>query len=139
MCVCVCVFVCVCDGVYTCCPKKEPTGWSTVGVLLLPQPHIDAVRSSQQQILLQGIEDHVILQVAAEWEPLASYLGVEPAYIAIIKKNNLSSCKDACRELFHSWINKAKGTGQEHRTWDSVVRAVRKMGLEGLADELNEK
>ena len=113
------------------------------GVMLVcfssPNPIIDAARSSQQQILLQDIEDHVILQVAAEWEPLATYLGVEPAYIAIIKKNNLSSCKDACRELFHSWINKAKGTGQEHRTWDSVVQAVRKIGLEGLADELNEK
>ena len=104
-----------------------------------PNPIIDAARSSQQQILLQDIEDHVILHVAAEWEPLATYLGVEPAYIAIIKKDNLSSCIDACRELFRSWINKAKGTGQEHRTWDSVVQAVRKMGLEGLADELNEK
>ena len=108
-------------------------------MLLLPQPHMDAVRSSQQQILLQCIEDHVLLRVAAEWEPLAIYLGVEPDYIDIIKKNNLLDCVGACRELFRSWINKEKGTGREHRTWDSVVQAIRKMGKEGLADELNEK
>lgn len=96
-------------------------------------------RSCQQQKLLQHIDKRVILKVAAEWESLAIQLGVGNDNIKIIKKNHSSNCEDACRELFFRWIDEEKGTGREPRTWDSVVQAIRKMGLKGLADELNKK
>ena len=138
--VCVCMSVCVCVIVYThVALKTNPQHGVMLVCFSSPNPIIDAARSSQQQILLQGIADHVILQVAAEWEPLATYLGVEPAYIDIIRKDKPSDCVGACRELFRSWIKEEKGTGQKHRTWDSVVQAIKRIGKEGLADELNEK
>ena len=96
-------------------------------------------RSCQQQKLLPNIDEHVIPKVAAEWMSLAIQLGVENGKINIIKKTHSSNCEDACRELFFRWIDEERGTGREPRTWDSVVRAIRKIGKEGLADELNEK
>lgn len=68
--------------------------------------------SDQQQVLLQDIEEHVVPNVAAEWEPLAIYLGVEPTLIDIIKKSNAYRCGDSCHEMFCSWIKKEKGTGE---------------------------
>ena len=94
--------------------------------------------SHQQQALLQDFEEGVNLKVAANWIALAIQLGVDPAYIDIIQKNN-HKCEDACRELFCSWIKKKKMTGGEPRTRASVAQALRRMGEEGLADELGEK
>lgn len=100
---------------------------------------VDPLWSHEHQALLQDIDELVVLKVAAEWETLAIHLGVEPARIDIIKKNNSQSCGNACRELFCSWIKEEKGTGGEPRTWDSIIWAIRKMGSEGLADQLSNK
>lgn len=100
---------------------------------------VDPLWTHEHQALLQDIDELVVLKVAAGWETLAIHLGVEPARVEIIKRNNSHSCGNACYELFFSWIKEEKGTGQQPRTWDSVIRAIRKMGLEGLADQLSNK
>ena len=139
-CVCVCVRACVCVIVYALAKLKKLQ--HRVLLVCFSSPNsicMHAVsRSGHQQKLLQDINEHVILKVAAEWTSLAIQLGVGNDKINIIQKNYSSDCEEACRELFLHWIDEKKGTGCEPRTWGSVVRAIRKMGLEGLADELRE-
>ena len=43
---------------------------------------------------------------------------------------------DCMMHLVSQWMDHRYGTGVHPRTWETVVRAVKKTGLEGLAKEL---
>ena len=92
-----------------------------------------------QPVRLQDIEEQVVPKVAADWEQLAIYLGVEPALLGNIKKNNSCECREGCRDMLCRWIESKRGTGRQPRTWDSVVRAIRRMGREDLAEQLRRR
>ena len=52
------------------------------------------------------------------------HLGVKPSVIEIAKKNNPNDCEGALREVLNSWLDGAGNTGEEVRTWHSVLNAL---------------
>ena len=108
----------------------------------LPPTFMHAVHpqwTDQQQTMLQDLDELVVLKVAAEWETLAVYLGVEPSLIEIIKKSTFHQCDNSCHVMFVRWISREKGTGGQPRAWYSVVWAIRRMGQDDLADTLSKR
>lgn len=70
------------------------------------------------------------------WPDLAAHLGCLPDYIMKLKRGEescrgnweaLCSLRDSCRiQLMGDWLNRKEGTGNEPRTWKTVLKAFRR-------------
>ena len=74
--------------------------------------------------------------VAAKWDTLAIYLGVDMSLVAIVKKNNPTDCEGACRDLLNRWLKGDRNSGSDARTWSTVLQAVRGCGFREHASKL---
>ena len=74
--------------------------------------------------------------VAAKWDTLALYLGVDTSLVAIVKKNNPTDCEGACRDLLSRWLKGDRNSGSDARTWHTMVRAVGDCGFREYASKL---
>ena len=52
------------------------------------------------------------------------HLGVELSVIKRASRNNPNDCEGALREVLNSWLDGERNTGEEDRTWHSVLSAV---------------
>lgn len=74
---------------------------------------------------LRDLDKFVIGQLA--WTIVDSFplhLGVELSVIKIASRNNPNDCEGALREVLNSWLDGARNTGKEDRTWHSVLTAL---------------
>ena len=64
------------------------------------------------------------------------HLGVEPCVIAVATKNHPNDCERALREVLDRWLRGARNTGEDDRTWRSVLKALEKSRMGELAEKL---
>ena len=70
------------------------------------------------------------------WPDLAAHLGCLPDYIVKLQSGEeswrgdwdaLCSFRDSCRiQMMADWLNRKEGTGNEPRTWKTVLKAFRR-------------
>ena len=48
-------------------------------------------------------------------------LGVDICVIGIVTKNHPNDCEDACRDMLDCWLKKDRYTGDEDRTWSTIL------------------
>ena len=77
---------------------------------------------------LRDLERLVVRRAASKWELLARSLGVKESLISIVKRDYCYSCEGACREVLSRWLNGDCGTGDERRSWQSVMTALEEIG-----------
>ena len=73
---------------------------------------------------LRDLDELVIGRVAHMEDTFPLHLGVESYVTAVATKNHPNDCEGALREVLDRWLKGARGTGQEDRTWHSVLRAL---------------
>ena len=106
--------------------------WS-VTLFLLVTPLVHARPSSiprdvDSKPAMQDLERLLVRRAASKWEILARSLGVKESLISIVKRDHCFSCEDACRELLNRWLNGDCSSGDERRSWQSVMTALKENG-----------
>lgn len=73
---------------------------------------------------LQAIRKFVVREVAADWNSVAIYLGIESSVIRMAKTDHPQQCELACTDVFDQWLSWEIGTGNRERTWRTVLSAL---------------
>ena len=74
--------------------------------------------------------------MAAQWYALGLSLGVEPAVLDAIQPEPPHNVRQACLDMFHEWLSRGPGTGEQPRVWQSVLEAVKEIIGEKVAGEV---
>ena len=77
---------------------------------------------------MADLERLVVRRAASKWELLARRLGVQESLISIVKRDHCYSCEEACREVLNRWLNGDCSSGDERRSWQSVMTALEEIG-----------
>ena len=88
---------------------------------------------------LNELNQLVVCHVAAQWNPLGLTLGVESGVLAIINANHPCDVEGACRDLFHRWLSRGPGTGEQPRVWQCVLEAIKVAVGETVAGDIERK
>ena len=72
----------------------------------------------------------------SKWRRFGTFLRFEPSLLDSIQRDNSKSVTDCMLDLVTKWVDKYEGSGDLPRTWQTVVKAVRKMKDRKLAEEL---
>lgn len=85
---------------------------------------------------LNDVSELILTQIAAKWQSVALWLGVEGFFIDIISTNHPKDCEGACRDMLKHWLRKERYTGQEKRTWSALLTILGKAGFVDLENSL---
>ena len=85
---------------------------------------------------IRDVDELVVTEVAADWEKVALKLGVEVCVSKIILKNHPSDCEGACRDMLDRWLRRDHHTGEEERTWSTLLTALVRAGFRELERRL---
>ena len=85
---------------------------------------------------LRDVDDLVVTMVAANWQRLALKLGVEGCVSEIVNSDHPGNCVRACRDMIGRWLRGERYTGEEHRTWSTLLAALGRAGYTELERRL---
>ena len=77
-----------------------------------------------------------ILIMAAHWSTIAVCLGIEQPIIDIIKHDYPMQAEPSCHEMLRRWCARDELTGEQPRTLDTVLTAMKACGLEEYAKQV---
>ena len=82
------------------------------------------------------LDELICCRIASSWDQLALHLGMEQHVILAVKEEHRHHCEQACHDVLDRWIKGERGTGRQHRTWHSILTALRECGEQELAGQL---
>ena len=85
---------------------------------------------------LSKLNSDVIRYVAPDWELVGYHLGFENCLLGIIQADNPRSVERCCHQVFVKWLSHADGTGENPRTWRSVLLALRTLGYSSVVGDV---
>ena len=87
---------------------------------------------------MKDVDELMVTAIATKcnWPRLALTLGVKGSVFEIIFKHHPNDCEGACRDMFGRWLRREQHTGEEERTWSTILRALRRAGFEELVRDL---
>ena len=85
---------------------------------------------------MKDVDELFVTEVAANWEKVAISLGVEGCVNEIVFKNHPNDCEGACRDMLKRWLRGERRTGDEKRTWSTLLTALSKAGFVELEEGL---
>ena len=85
---------------------------------------------------MRDMDELVVTAVAANWQKVALRLGVEGCVGEVILKNYPSDCEGACRDMLDRWLRRQRHTGEEERTWSTLLTALGRAGFVELEKSL---
>ena len=88
---------------------------------------------------LKDIDKLVVTEVAANWQYVALYLGVDNCVNEAISKNHPTHCERACHDMLSRWLNGEHHTGQLERTWSTLLTALGQAGYVDLEQSLQQQ
>ena len=88
---------------------------------------------------MQDVDELVVTEVAAKWQRVALRLGVEISVSNIVLKSNPNDCKEAFRDMLDRWLKQDPHTGEEERTWSTLLTALGRAGFEELERRLRKE
>ena len=75
----------------------------------------------------------------SKWRHFGTFLCFEPSLMYTIQSDNSRSVTDCMLDLVIKWVDCYEGSGDLPRTWQTIVKAVRKLGERKIAEELAKK
>ena len=78
----------------------------------------------------------VVTEVAADWQKVALRLGVKACVSEVVLKNHPNDCEGACLDMLRRWLSGDHHTGEEERTWSTLLTALGRAGFEELERSL---
>ena len=85
---------------------------------------------------MRDVDELIVGDVAAHWQRLALRLGVKGCLSEIVLKNHPNDCEGACRDLLDRWLRRERHTGEEERTWSTLLAALGRAGFVELERSL---
>ena len=85
---------------------------------------------------MRDVDELIVTEVAANWQRVALRLGVEGCVSEAVLKNHPKDCEGACQDMLERWLRQDPHTGQEERTWSTLLIALGRMGFEELERRL---
>ena len=80
---------------------------------------------------LVDLIEHV---TTSRWFDLGLFLGVDESTLQCIEQDTRGDCHTGLRRMFQEWLSNC-----EQPSWDSVIRALRKIKENKLAAEISQK
>ena len=81
---------------------------------------------------MRDVDKLVVTGVAANWQRLALRLGVEGCVSEVVSTNYPNNCEKACRDMLERWLRGDRHTGEEERTWSTLLTALGRAGFAEL-------
>ena len=85
---------------------------------------------------MRDVDELVVTPVAANWQRLALRLGVEGCVSEVVLKNHPNDYEGACRDMLDRWLRGDRHTGEEERTWSTLLTALGRAGFGELERRL---
>ena len=85
---------------------------------------------------MSDVDELVVTEVAANWERVALRLGVEGRVSEVVLKNHPNDREGACQDMLDCWLRRDPHTGEEERTWSTLLTALGRAGFEELERRL---
>ena len=85
---------------------------------------------------MSDVDELVVTEVAANWQRVALRLGVEGCVSEAILKNHPNDREGACQDMLDRWLKRDPHTGEEERTWSTLLTALCRAGFEELERRL---
>ena len=85
---------------------------------------------------MRDVDELVMTAVAANWQRVALRLGVEGCVSEVVLKNHPYDCEGACRDMLNRWLRGECHTGEEERTWSTLLTALGRAGFVELERSL---
>ena len=85
---------------------------------------------------MSDVDELFVTEVAANWQRVALRLGVEGCVSEAVLKNHLNDREGACQDMLSRWLKRDPHTGEEERTWSTLLRALGRAGFEELERRL---
>ena len=73
---------------------------------------------------MRDVDELVVTAVAANWQRVALRLGVEGCVSEVVLRNHPNDCEGACRDMLNRWLRGERHTGEEKRTWSTLLTAL---------------
>ena len=78
---------------------------------------------------MRDVDELVVTPVASNWQRLALRLGVEGRVSEVVLKNHPNDCEGACRDMLERWLRGERHTGEEERTWSTLLTTLGRAGF----------
>ena len=88
---------------------------------------------------MSDVDELVVTEVAANWQRVALRLGVEGCVSEAVLKNHPNDCEGACQDMLDRWLRRDPHTGEEERTWSTLLTALGRAGFEELERRLRKE
>ena len=88
---------------------------------------------------MSDVDELVVTEVAANWERVALRLGMEGRVSEGVLKNHPNDCEGACQDMLDRWLRRDPHTGEEERTWSTLLTALGRAGFEELERRLRKE
>ena len=85
---------------------------------------------------MRDVDELVVTAVAGYWQRVALRLGVEGCVSEVILKNHPNDCEGACRDMLNRWLRGECHTGEEERTWSTLLTALSRADFVELESSL---
>ena len=85
---------------------------------------------------MSDVDELVVTEVAANWQRVALRLGVEGHVSEAVLRNRPNDSTGACQDMLNRWLRRDPHTGEEERTWSTLLTALGRAGFEELERRL---
>ena len=89
--------------------------------------------------VMSDVDELVVTEVAADWQRVALRLGVEGCVSEAVLRNRPNDSTGACQDMLTRWLRRDPHTGEEERTWFTLLTALGRAGFEELERRLRRK
>ena len=88
---------------------------------------------------MRDVDELVVTAVAANWQRVALRLGVEGCVSEFVLNNHPNDSEGACRDMLQNWLRGECHTGEEERTWSTLLTALSRAGFVELERRLRKE
>ena len=121
---------------------QQPEPWApTEGIDVRPVSQI--IPSGARALLdisstpdMRDVDELVVTAVAANWHKVALRLGVEGCVSEVVLNSHPNDCEGACQDMLDCWLRGERHTGEEERTWSTLLTALGRAGFVELEGSL---
>ena len=116
-------------------PQPEPNQTQSYGETV-PSREAQALLHMSSTPNMRDVDALIVTPVAANWQRVALRLGVEGCVSEVVLENHPNDCEGACRDMLNRWLRGERHTGEEERTWSTLLAALDRAGYTNLERSL---
>ena len=85
---------------------------------------------------MRDVDELLVTAVAPNWQMVAVRLHVRGRVSQVVFDSHPDNQEGACRDMLNRWLRGEQHTGEEERTWSTLLTAITRAGYDTLALDL---